>query len=130
MQFPGILYVNSEVGFGDITDGTTNTFVVGERDGAPLSPQFTRAASTWCGANKAQWMNQVLGPTTSNPQHTLNSTDASGVSSQWYAFSSLHPGGANFGRADGSVEFVSDTIDGDVYEAMGTKAGGEVLSLD
>jgi prepilin-type processing-associated H-X9-DG protein len=42
----------------------------------------------------------------------------------------LHPGGATFGRADGSVTFVEETIGGDVYEAMGTKANGEVDSFN
>ena len=46
------------------------------------------------------------------------------------AFGSSHLGGATFGRADGTVEFVSETVDGVVYEAMGTKANGEVESLN
>ncbi len=40
---------------------------------------------------------------------------------------SYHPGGVQTLMADGSVRFTSDTIDGTVWRAMGTVAGGEVL---
>jgi prepilin-type N-terminal cleavage/methylation domain-containing protein/prepilin-type processing-associated H-X9-DG protein len=48
---------------------------------------------------------------------------------QW-AFRSLHPGGANFAMADGSVRFLKQTISDVPYQALGTRAGGEVLSAD
>lgn len=129
LRFPGILYFNSKVSFGQISDGTSNTFIVGERDGAPMGvdgggTNRIRGAATWCGANRAGWLNQCLGPTSSDPRFTINSS-VIGNTERWYAFTSQHPAGANFGRADGSVEFVSETINGAVYEAMGTKAGGE-----
>jgi prepilin-type processing-associated H-X9-DG protein len=41
-------------------------------------------------------------------------------------FASLHPGGANFLFADGSVHFVTDTIAFRVYQALSTIQGGEV----
>jgi prepilin-type N-terminal cleavage/methylation domain-containing protein/prepilin-type processing-associated H-X9-DG protein len=44
------------------------------------------------------------------------------------AASSYHTGGANVGMADGSVRFVADTINFDTWRAMGTRAGGEVVS--
>ena len=123
--YSGILFVNSEVTFGEIQDGTSNTFVIAERDGAPLEGEFVRAAATWCGVRNAQWGNQCLGPVNQQLNYTINSIE-SNARSQWNAISSSHPGGANFGRADGSVEYVVDTIDGEVYEEYGTKAGGEV----
>jgi prepilin-type N-terminal cleavage/methylation domain-containing protein/prepilin-type processing-associated H-X9-DG protein len=48
---------------------------------------------------------------------------------QW-GFRSLHPGGGNFAMADGSVKFVKDGINIAAYRALGTRAGGEVLSAD
>jgi prepilin-type processing-associated H-X9-DG protein len=39
---------------------------------------------------------------------------------------SLHPAGANFLWADGSVDFLGDDIAAPVFAAMGTRAGGEV----
>lgn len=41
---------------------------------------------------------------------------------------SYHPGGVNSLLADGSVRFVSDSIEGTVWRALGTVAGGEVVS--
>jgi len=38
---------------------------------------------------------------------------------------SFHPGGANVGRADGSVELVSDDIDRLVYQALGSRDRGD-----
>jgi prepilin-type N-terminal cleavage/methylation domain-containing protein/prepilin-type processing-associated H-X9-DG protein len=47
-----------------------------------------------------------------------------------FGFRSLHPGGGNFSMADGSVKFVKDGIDLRTYRALGTRAGGEVISDD
>ena len=44
--------------------------------------------------------------------------------------SSNHPGGCNFAFGDGSVKFVKSTISMPTYWAIGTKAGGEVISSD
>ena len=132
LEFPGILFFNSNITFGEIPDGTSNTFLLGERDGAVLGTgsngqEYQRAASTWCGADRSAWLNTCLGPTSGQPRWTLNSADF-GFWEQWVPFSSSHPGGANFGRADGSVTYVTDEIDGDAFEQAGTRAGGEVVS--
>ena len=44
-----------------------------------------------------------------------------------FAARSMHTGGVNIGRADGSVGFIRDSINMDVWRAFGTRAGGEVL---
>ena len=46
------------------------------------------------------------------------------------SFGSLHPGGANFAMVDGSVRFIKQTIAQPTYQALGTRAGGEVISAD
>ncbi len=43
---------------------------------------------------------------------------------------SWHNGGVNAMFADGSVRFIKDTIDGGIWRALGTVAGGEVISAD
>jgi prepilin-type N-terminal cleavage/methylation domain-containing protein/prepilin-type processing-associated H-X9-DG protein len=43
---------------------------------------------------------------------------------------SFHPGGVNMTLADGSVRFVKDTVGLQSWWALGTKAGGEVISAD
>ncbi len=47
-----------------------------------------------------------------------------------WAFRSRHPGGANFAFADGSVKFIKQSINDQAYQALGTRAGGEVVSAD
>ena len=43
---------------------------------------------------------------------------------------SYHPGGINVVMGDGSVKFIKDTINQATWWALGTKAGGEVISAD
>ena len=43
---------------------------------------------------------------------------------------SQHPGGANFGFADGTVRFVQNSVDFNVYQWTGTRMGGETRSVD
>ena len=43
---------------------------------------------------------------------------------------SYHPGGINALFGDGSVRFFKSTINGDTWRALGTIAGGEVISAD
>ncbi|MEJ7638606.1 MAG: H-X9-DG-CTERM domain-containing protein [Singulisphaera sp.] len=45
-------------------------------------------------------------------------------------FSSFHPGGVNTGMADGSVKFIKETINLRTHNALGSRAGGEVISAD
>jgi len=46
------------------------------------------------------------------------------------AASSNHPGGVNAVFGDGSVRYVRNTVDPTVWRALGTIAGGEVISAD
>ncbi len=41
---------------------------------------------------------------------------------------SFHPGGVNACMTDGSVRFIKDSIDGNTWSALWTRAGGEVIS--
>jgi prepilin-type N-terminal cleavage/methylation domain-containing protein len=42
---------------------------------------------------------------------------------------SYHPGGVNHALADGSIRFISETINGADYQALGTRNGGEAVSV-
>src|SRR5262249_12396298 len=50
------------------------------------------------------------------------------IAYQHVAASSYHAGGVNVGMADGSVRFVNDGIAFDIWQALGTRSGGEVLN--
>ncbi len=104
----------SAIRMADILDGTSNTFAVGERE--------TRncRSGTWLGVRNSNGsgtrgvhvvsghshprINQPVPPPTSN---IAWSVDALGCGE---GFSSLHPGGAQFLAADGSVKFIPQTI--------------------
>jgi prepilin-type processing-associated H-X9-DG protein len=43
---------------------------------------------------------------------------------------SNHPGGINLSFADGSVRFIKNSIGLQVWWALGTRSGGEILSSD
>ena len=110
----------------DITDGLSNTFFVGERC-------TTMSWSTWAGA-----VTGALDPSIRSPgdfsgasalvlghcgPHLPNDsivTDAD-------AMSSGHTGGVQFLFGDGSVRMISNTISQPVYDALATRAGGEVV---
>ncbi|MHC5541128.1 H-X9-DG-CTERM domain-containing protein, partial [Singulisphaera rosea] len=64
--------------------------------------------------------------------NTWNCTDGTGghlLSGAWTA-GSRHPGGVNVCFGDGHVQFIKQTINISVWWALGTKAGGEVVSAD
>jgi prepilin-type processing-associated H-X9-DG protein len=90
----GILFWNSKVGIRDITDGTSNTFLVGERC-------ISSAAGIWVGTRSNQNADDCV--TACNHAARLNTVIDS--------FSSRHAGGAHFAFCDGTVRFVSDEID-------------------
>ena len=124
----GVLFVNSKVGIGQISDGTTNTFLLGERDGGPiLTNTRPRPASVWIGSS-AEFINAVCGVANRGAQYNLNGLTTGQNAAYWGAMGSQHGGGANFALADGSVHFINEEISNDNYEAYGTKAGGEVAN--
>jgi len=91
----GVFFLNSSTALRDITDGTSQTIIVGER-------RWARAAfgDAYWAATTDDWIQDILATTGVN----LNS----GRSPQ---FSSRHSQGANFLFADGSVRMISDTIE-------------------
>lgn len=118
LKWPGVLYPNSATELREVTDGTSKTLLLGERDG-------DRGASAWCGTDRYSWMNTQLGCTSADPSYTLNAVVTDDPST-WSSFGSVHPGGAYFVRVDGSVTFIEDSIDGALYEHLGNKTDGEV----
>lgn len=74
-------------------------------------------------------MNKVMVTATMVDDGTFGDcTQASGVDSVTN-FGSQHPGGANFLFGDGSVHFLSETIDMPLYRGLATIGGGEVVSI-
>ena len=57
------------------------------------------------------------------------STSSAGLS-EYSEADSFHPGGVNTLMSDGSVKFIKNNISMQIWMALGTKAGGEVVSAD
>jgi prepilin-type N-terminal cleavage/methylation domain-containing protein/prepilin-type processing-associated H-X9-DG protein len=138
----GPFFRNSRTRFADVTDGTSNTIFVGERSS-------NHSPSTWTGAVTGgrcpAWMatsppapyapppgpwydnadfNEALVLAHGNATH-LPSADFPIFDPD--TFYSMHTGkGANFVFGDGSVHFLSSTIDGKTFQYLCTMAGGEV----
>jgi len=100
-----------------ITDGTSNTFMVGED-----LPQFNTHCS-WPYANHTQGTCAIW-PNARRPDgKPFEKTDWPNV----YSFHSMHPSGLQFAFADGAVTFISNNIDIPTYRAMATIQGGETF---
>jgi prepilin-type N-terminal cleavage/methylation domain-containing protein len=105
--------------FKQVSDGLSKTFVVGETrpehclyQGA-FGPNFA-LAGTQIPLNLHSAVCKQTGPDC----HT-----------QACGFKSQHPGGCHFVLGDASVQFIQESIDYQVYNSFGTRAGGESFSL-
>ena len=108
--------VNSTTKMRDLSDGTSNTYIIGEA--MPGWSQWNwwynpNAVTATC----AIPLNRVL----KVPKNIGNWPDN-------YGFASRHTGGGQFALGDGSVRFVSDNIDTITYRAYATVSSGEVIS--
>jgi len=126
----GVFHQDSATRFTDITDGTSNTLLLGERPpSADLQFGWRYAGFGQLGTGS---LDLILGVRERNlfpgdlnacvPQPFSGSSlgDPCGV----FRFWSPHPGGANFALADGSVRFI--TYGGaDMLPALASRAGGE-----
>ena len=83
----------------------------------------------WSGLRGAKWLNGHYGDTMYNHYFTPNATNFDcGNASHNYGLTaarSRHSGGVDVLYADGSVSFVSDSVERAGWRALGTKAGGE-----
>jgi prepilin-type N-terminal cleavage/methylation domain-containing protein/prepilin-type processing-associated H-X9-DG protein len=121
----GILCYMSNIRISEVTDGLSSTFLLGERIVQPGDNGTLPFVSTWYG--QAAFADGYeyrciphLQPAADHPINT-SLTDT-------HSFGSRHGGGANLILGDGSARFLSQSIDGRVYEALGTAQGGEVVS--
>ena len=132
---PGVFMINSKTSITDITDGTSQTALVSEVIKSP--------GEDWRGV-----MHYPEGPlyqhnnTPNSPvpdqfrnQFCLSIPEAPciGTYSSWdtrkviLSARSRHPGGVNLLLADGSVRFISNSVDLTIWQALCTPRGGEVV---
>jgi prepilin-type processing-associated H-X9-DG protein len=142
----GVLYPNSRVAISDVSDGTSATLMIGERS-------RNLADATWSGVfgshsapaplcTKVGWPVQscvglmflLMGRT--GPSSDVISGSIPGGSTPNHpgagadAFWSRHPGGCGFLLCDGSVRFLKEVLAPQVFRALASRAGGEVVGAD
>jgi prepilin-type N-terminal cleavage/methylation domain-containing protein/prepilin-type processing-associated H-X9-DG protein len=130
----GVFYRNSTTRFADITDGTSQTVMAGDR-------AWSDTQGIWAGAPSNALTRP--GPVNPWPSTTASAAALVLVHNNWINittdadgglddFSSKHTGGANLLFADGSVHFIrSITVDGPerrAFWALGTRADGDLAT--
>jgi prepilin-type N-terminal cleavage/methylation domain-containing protein len=151
----GIFFSKSAVRFGDLSDGTSNTVAFSESllgdgvDQTPAGADYRRrvvelpgatpttvsaclpaSAPKWSGQRGAKWVNGHFADALYNhflpPNAPLPDCHNASHNFALTAARSNHTGGVHTALCDGSVRFLSDSIDLSIWRAAATRAGGEV----
>ena len=118
---------NSNARMGDVTDGTSNTVAISETrmdvyNGHP--PAWGYRGYTMIGIDiHRRGLNYTVWPPPSYP----TSTDRSPMLGDWASAGSMHVGGCHMLLADGSVHFISESINQNTLLYLGCMSDGEVV---
>ncbi|MBA2114410.1 DUF1559 domain-containing protein [Bremerella alba] len=119
----------ARTGFQDIVDGTSNTMMVGEK-------QTDRTYDSGCCDDNENpynpgWEVDIYRRGNSPPDHDRNHPETVlGTDSNSNLFGAAHPSGINTVLVDGSVRFVSYTVDGEMFRRLCVIDDGLVVSHD
>ena len=131
----GMFFGDSSTRFSDVTDGLSNTVMIGEsyfdtfsKDGQEMdfwqfgSPQ----TGGWTAGGKGG-TEYTEGVGSTGP-HLNSRLDPSAPGDfMEISFGSYHVGGAHFTMGDGSVRFISQNVNLPTYQALGSRSLGEVV---
>nr|WP_146389943.1 DUF1559 domain-containing protein [Allorhodopirellula solitaria] len=135
----GLLFLNSHVGYGEITDGSSHTILVGEM--LPSLDSLGWASGTRASLRNTGWLAgrsmspdaepssippRQYGQPEQLPPEALNE-DGEMKKDFVGGFDSLHNGGAHFCFADGSIRFISHSIEPQLYQNLGNRADGAMM---
>ncbi len=123
-------YRNSATKLSQITDGTSQTLMIGERQNGPFRTAGVHGVhveyeTTWAGA-----VREITDPTDDHGHMVLFQTGhtPNHAESDDRDVAAPHAGVAQFLLCDGSVHTVDENIDFEVYQALGTMSGAETAA--
>jgi len=136
----GVIFVESSIQFRDVTDGTSNVLMAGEKCREKYHGRCTRKQNNGAGivfvvgaSNQLYHDNRAncaaLGTTYRGINWDSTVEDCGNLWNSKANFSSLHPGGAQFVLVDGSVRFLSETIDLTTIRRLGDRQDGNPVSF-
>ena len=131
----GISYERSSVSIRQVSDGTTNTYLVGEKHiyfDDYLTGRDRGDNETWCtGFNNDNFRTtgRLSGGSIAEAVPIPDSSKIPTADDNVYRFGSPHPGGVNMSLCDGSVTTVSFDIDWQVHRDMGNREDGNSARL-
>ncbi len=111
-----------------VTDGTSNTLLVGEDVFDPAVPGADRYGKGFAWAHTVEAMLSCAAPPNARDPATGQEFPAADWANR-HGFKSRHVGGVQFALCDGSVRFISDTIPLGTYRALATARGGETAQV-
>lgn len=128
-QPDGVIYPRVSTRYVDVTDGLSNTLIVVET----CEPDIAVWIDGGTAAVATHPYDESNAPSYALAQSALNyqpyfAGNGQGIDAQ-FGPSSMHPRGAVHLVGDGSARFVSDSIDAATYDALVTRAGGEVADV-
>lgn len=121
----GMLYDTSTVKMADISDGTTNTILVGDSLYGFWADGMSCCVRVWDDVNHPDLWDSYWKAEVKPPPLKSNSPPDQPFDLQYFGFGSQHSGNlACFAIADGSTKTVSKLIDKNVFKAISTRNGG------
>ncbi len=124
----GLLFLNSSVGYQEIRDGASNTIMIGERrlDDLPVDIDLGWMSGTCATLRNSGRPINIEAQLWDSPQNgqAVNSPTPDLATG---GFSSYHTGGAQFAMADGSVRFIGENIDTELFGRLGEREDGQMI---
>ncbi|MBN1396343.1 MAG: DUF1559 domain-containing protein [Pirellulales bacterium] len=121
----GVFHPASEVRMSDITDGASNTYLIGEKylatDAYVTGKDYGDNECAVMGDNGdiVRWTTLGYSPRQDSPY-----LDDTSYGYDWYFFGSAHASGFNMSFCDGAVRLMSYSIDAETHRCLGNREDG------
>jgi len=113
--------------FANITDGLSNTIMIGHSSSLAASWEFTWFSVVGSTIGTSLPVNFNVAPSVQQGSFYCPNCDILNYAWRGRAFQSHHPNGVVVGMCDGSATFISQNINQVTFNAMGSREGGETI---